>query len=68
MNEASVTVEIVRGAPDHWRVNLAEDWEILLWTQQLGCTADELREAVSYVGPGAGAVRKYLATRHPGRD
>ena len=47
-------------ALDSWRINLAESWEILFWTQQLGCTEDELRAAVEAVGAVAGDVRVHV--------
>jgi hypothetical protein len=48
-------------AQDHWRVNLAEAWEVIFWKRQLQCTEGELRKAVQAAGDLAGAVRAYLA-------
>ena len=48
-------------AQDHWRVNLAEPWEITFWTREFGCSEDELKAAVQAVGDTAGAVRAQLA-------
>lgn len=47
-------------AQDHWRVNLAEAWEIAFWTRELGCTEAALRKAVEHAGNRAGAVRAFL--------
>jgi AraC-like DNA-binding protein len=48
-------------AQDHWRVNLAEPWEITFWTREFGCSEWQLHEAVQAVGNSAGAVRAQLA-------
>jgi hypothetical protein len=50
-------------AQDHWRVNLGEDWELVFWSREFGCTVDELKKAVEAVGPTAGTVRAYLASQ-----
>lgn len=47
-------------AEDHWRVNLAEPWEIRFWMRELGCSEEALREAVRNAGDRAGAVRAQL--------
>ena len=47
-------------AQDHWRVNLAEPWEITFWTREFGCSETQLKEAVEAVGDSAGAVRARL--------
>lgn len=52
--------EHTREALDSWRINLAENWEILFWTQQLDCTEEELRAAIDRAGPIAGLVRAEL--------
>ena len=48
-------------AHDDWVVSLGESWEAAFWMHELRCSADELRRAVSAVGPTVGAVRAYLA-------
>lgn len=48
------------GAPDRDRINLQEDYEVQYWTNALGVSADELREAVDAVGTSADAVRRQL--------
>lgn len=45
---------------EHWRVNLAEPWEITFWTRQFGCSESQLQDAVREVGDRAGAVRAHL--------
>ena len=48
------------GSPDRDRINMNEDYEVQYWTQALGVTREQLREAVDAVGPTADAVRRYL--------
>ncbi len=48
------------GSPDRDRINVNEDYELQYWTKALGVSADELRAAVTTVGPTAAAVRKHL--------
>lgn len=47
-------------AADRSRISLNQDHEVRDWTQSLGCTEEELRQAVKVVGPSADAVRTYL--------
>lgn len=42
------------------RINVNERWEIQYWTERMGVTDAQLREAVRMVGPTAAEVRKYL--------
>ena len=48
------------GSPDRDRINMNEDYEVQYWTQALGVTREQLREAVDAVGPTADAVRRHL--------
>lgn len=48
------------GSPDRDRINLEEDYEVRYWTDTLGVTAEELRNAVAAVGSTAAAVRRHL--------
>ena len=48
------------GSPDRDRISLSEDYEIRDWTQSLGVSEAELREAVDAVGNSVDAVRAYL--------
>jgi hypothetical protein len=47
-----------RGPQDRSRINLDQAYEVRYWSKQLGCTEDELREAVRKVGNSADAVRR----------
>jgi len=48
------------GAPDRDRISLGEDYEIRDWTEALGVSEAQLREAVDAVGNSADKVRDYL--------
>lgn len=48
------------GTPDSDRISLSEEYEIRDWTERLGVSEEELREAVDAVGNSADAVRAYL--------
>jgi hypothetical protein len=52
-----------RRPQDSSRIALEQEHELRYWTQRLGCTEEELREAVSNVGNGANAVREYLESK-----
>lgn len=45
---------------DRKLIALSEPHEVASWTESLGCTAEQLREAVKAVGHSADAVRGYL--------
>jgi hypothetical protein len=49
-----------RGPQDAARINVHERWELEYWTQELGVTEKELRDAVEQVGPMAKDVRSHL--------
>ena len=49
-----------RGPADRARVNVHESWEVSYWTKEFGCTADQLRSAVTAVGVMVDNVRAYL--------
>jgi uncharacterized protein DUF3606 len=42
------------------RINIHEPYEVRWWTHELGCTEQQLRDAVRQVGTSAQAVRNYL--------
>lgn len=48
------------GGQDRDRINVNEDYELRDWSQKLGVTPEELKEAVSKVGPMAADVQKEL--------
>jgi hypothetical protein len=52
-----------RGEPDRSRINVNEEHEVHYWTQLLGVTPDELRDAARNVGTSAEAIRAHLARR-----
>ncbi|MDM0014955.1 DUF3606 domain-containing protein [Variovorax sp. J22P168] len=45
---------------DRKLIALNEPHEVQSWTRSLGCTAEQLKEAVKAVGNSAEAVRVYL--------
>ncbi|MDH0681022.1 DUF3606 domain-containing protein [Achromobacter animicus] len=49
-----------RGPQDRSRINVNETHELRYWTQELGVSETQLREAVKAVGPSATAVREHL--------
>ena len=50
----------ISGPGDRLRINLTQDHEVRYWTQKLGVTAEQLREAVGAVGPMTAAVEQYF--------
>jgi hypothetical protein len=48
------------GSPDRDRINVHENYEVEYWTNELGVSAERLREAVKEAGTSAKAVREYL--------
>lgn len=48
------------GSPDRDRINVNEEYELQYWTKALGVSAEELRKAVTEVGPTSAAVRRHL--------
>lgn len=50
---------------DRKLIAIDEAHEVRSWTESLGCTPMQLREAVRAVGNSANAVRQYLA-ENPG--
>ena len=51
------------GSPDRDRISLSEPYEVRDWTESLGVTEGELRQAVGKVGNSAAAVKAYLESR-----
>lgn len=49
-----------RGPQDRSRINVNEPHELRYWTQELGVSESQLRDAVKAVGPSATAVREHL--------
>jgi hypothetical protein len=48
---------------DRKLISLEQAHELRDWTQSLGCTEQQLRDAVKAVGNSADAVRAYLAKK-----
>lgn len=48
---------------DRKLISLKQDYEVRYWTQALGVSKDELKDAVNAVGPSAERVRRYLQAR-----
>ncbi|RZL89678.1 MAG: DUF3606 domain-containing protein [Variovorax sp.] len=48
---------------DRKLIALGEGHEVRSWTQSLGCTEAQLREAVKAVGNSADKVREYLSRK-----
>ena len=53
----------LRGTQDRQRIDIHQEHEVRYWTQKLGVTPDELREAVEAVGPMADAVEQRVRGR-----
>lgn len=45
------------------KVELAEEWQLTYWTQQLGVSEQDLRAAVQQVGDSSEQVRRHLESR-----
>jgi hypothetical protein len=48
---------------DRKLISLEQAHELRDWTRSLGCTEQQLRDAVKAVGNSAEAVRRYLAKK-----
>ena len=49
---------------DSTTIQLGEDFEIRYWEEKLGVPEEEIRKAISKVGPMVGAVRDELCKNH----
>lgn len=45
---------------DDSRINIMQTLEVTYWTETLGVTADQLKDAVKAVGPMVKDVKQYL--------
>ena len=52
---------------DRKLISLKEDYEVRDWAQSLGCTPEQLRDAVKAVGNSADKVREHLSARRAKR-
>jgi hypothetical protein len=51
------------GKTDDSRINVNESYELQYWSEKLNVTKDQLKEAVTAVGPTVEAVKKYLKSK-----
>ena len=49
-----------RGEPDRSRISLSQEYEIRYWTEELGVSEAELRQAIGAAGNMPTAVRRFL--------
>ena len=56
-------------APDYWRIDLTEPWQVRFWTREFGVTEEQLRAALLEAGDQVGTVRALLqSTSRPRSD
>lgn len=48
------------GPADDRRINIHQEYEVRYWTQELGVTAERLRQTVDVVGPMVKDVKHHL--------
>ncbi len=48
------------GPADDRRINIHQEYEVRYWTQELGVTAERLRQTVDVVGPMVKDVKRQL--------
>ena len=53
----------IRGQQDRSRINVNQEHEVRYWSEKLGITPDELKQAVEAVGPMADAVEQRVRGR-----
>ena len=51
------------GGQDRQRINVNQDFELRDWSKSLGCTPEELKDAVAAVGDRAETVKQYLSEK-----
>jgi hypothetical protein len=49
------------------KISLEQDYEVRDWAQSLGCTPEQLRDAVKAVGHSPDKVREHLSARRAKR-
>jgi hypothetical protein len=47
-----------RGKQDRVRINIHEDFEVSYWSKELGVTPEQLKEMVEQLGPSADTIRQ----------
>ena len=63
LKETSMSDDKSKTGADRKLISLEQPHELRDWTQSLGCTEQQLREAVKEVGNSADAVRRYLSKK-----
>lgn len=53
----------IRQPQDKDRINVNEPWEVRYWTQKLGVSEAQLKQAVNAAGPMAAKVKLFLKVR-----
>jgi hypothetical protein len=53
-----------RRPQDSSRVNIHEPYEVRWWTEEFGCTEQQLKNAVAKVGTSAAAVKRHLSGKY----
>jgi hypothetical protein len=53
----------LRNQIDRTRINTSQEHEVRYWSQELGCSADELRAAVQAAGNQVEKVRAFVQQR-----
>jgi len=61
--ETSMPDDPSKTGSDRKLISLEQEHEVRDWTASLGCTEQELREAVQTVGHSADEVRRFLSHR-----
>jgi hypothetical protein len=49
-----------KGVEDRRTISLSEPWEVTYWTNLLGCTDEELKEAVEQMGNSSQVIKDYF--------
>jgi Protein of unknown function (DUF3606) len=49
-----------RRPQDSNKINVHEEWELHYWSQELGVTPQQLKDAVAVAGTSVTAVKKHL--------
>ena len=58
----------LRGGQDRTRVNMDQDYEAKYWAEKWGVSQEELRSAVTKVGPMVSDLERHFASRTPARS
>jgi hypothetical protein len=56
----------IRGPSDRLRINVDQEYEVGYWSQKLGVTSEQLRDAVRSVGTMVDAVEQHLRSKGHG--